>query len=157
MERFIPSFSLVTGSTFQVPLGGGRSADFRLGNVLIEYHHLRFKPQRRRFGDFESEAQYKEYTRGLRRFRHQQHRRNEHIRQMKDRLTKHYFEKRRKIIDMHPVLRKAELIVATSLEEFYAKVICRFGGRRVPSLQAFSNLFHEQVRIISKESRYKAA
>ena len=155
MEQFISGFRLVNGETFQIPMGGGRSVDFFVRGVLVEYHHLRLKVERKRFGDFGSREEYLEYSRELRRVRHNRHRREKLIKRTREKLSLNYFEKRRRIIDDHPIYGGTELVVASSLEDFYDQVILRFSEPRCPSLDHFRELFQSKVRLISEEGNFR--
>ncbi len=155
MEDFISGFRLVEGETFQIPMGSGRSVDFYVRGVLIEYHHLRLKVERKRYGDFRSREEYLAYSKELRRVRHNRPRREKLIKKTREKLSNNYFEKRRRIIDEHPIYSGTELIVASSLEDFYEQVILRFAEPRCPSLDHFRELFQERVRTISEEGNFR--
>lgn len=151
LAEFIPHFELQNGVTFQVPIGEDRSGntiavDFLVDGVLFEYHPVRFFQSRRRCGDFNDRDEYREYAKVFhalnsdkREFFHEA---------MRSRLTQNYFNRRRSLLDQHPLFRRTELIVATNPEEFYDRVIKRFGKNYPKTLQRFLNLFDELMRTL---------
>jgi len=151
LAQFIPHFELQNGVTFQVPIGEDRSGntiavDFLVDGVLFEYHPVRFFQSRRRCGDFNDRDEYRSYAKVFhalnsdkREFFHEA---------MRARLTMNYFNKRRSLLDQHPLFRRTELIVATTPEEFYERIVKRFGKNYPKSLQRFLNLFDELMRTL---------
>jgi hypothetical protein len=151
LAEFIPHFELQNGVTFQVPIGEDRSGntiavDFLVDGVLFEYHPVRFFQSRRRCGDFNDRDEYREYAKVFhalnsdkREFFHEA---------MRARLTQNYFNRRRSLLDQHPLFRRTELIVATTPEEFYERVIRRFGKNYPKTLERFLNLFDELMRTL---------
>ena len=146
LQQFVPHFDVRQGVTFQVPIGEDRNGntiavDFLVDGVLFEYHPVRFFQSRKRFGDFSSREEYRSYARVFhalnsekRAFFHEA---------MRSRLTLNYFNRRRAILDQHPLFRRTELIVATSPEEFYERVIKRFGKGFPKTVERFLKLFEE--------------
>lgn len=146
LQQFVPHFDVQQGVTFQVPIGEDRNGntiavDFLVDGVLFEYHPVRFFQSRKRFGDFSSRDEYRSYakvfhslTSEKRAFFHEA---------MRSRLTLNYFNRRRAILDQHPLFRRTELIVATSPEEFYDRVIKRFGKGYPKTVERFLKLFNE--------------
>lgn len=146
LRRFVPHFELQPGVTFQVPIGvdgKGNSlvADFLVDGVIFEYHPMRFYKSRNRCGDFFDSEEYRTYTKVFHSL--DRDRREFFHRVMKDRLAANYINKRRKILDKNPLFRRTELIVASSPEELYERVITRFGSNYPRSLERFVKLFNE--------------
>lgn len=144
LQQFVPHFDVQQGVTFQVPIGADRNGntiavDFLVDGVLFEYHPVRFFQSRKRFGDFSSREEYRSYAKVFhdlkaekREFFHEA---------MRSRLTLNYYNRRRAILDQHPLFRRTELIVATSPEEFYERVIKRFGKGYPKTLERFLKMF----------------
>jgi hypothetical protein len=151
LQHFVPHFDVQYGVTFQVPIGLDRNGntiavDFLVDGVLFEYHPVRFFQSRKRFGDFSSREEYRSYARVFhsltsekRAFFHEA---------MRSRLTLNYFNRRRAILDQHPLFRRTELIVATSPEEFYERVIKRFGKGYPKTMERFLKLFEELMHTL---------
>lgn|GEM_PF-6285775 len=152
LERLIPGFQVIEGLTFQVPMGAGRSVDFQINGVLIEYHQVRLAPKRGSFGDFRNWRQYARYARRAERLIHNKYRWQSFTKKMREKLAFNYYTRRKRVIESNPFYRKSELIVASSREEFYAKVILRFVPRNPPTLAEFLGLFWWWVNIIAKEN-----
>lgn len=146
LRRFVPHFDLQPGATFQVPIGidskgNSQYADFLVDGVIFEYHPVRFYKSKRRCGDFIDQDEYRTYTKIFHAL--SQERREFFHDVMRDRLSANYFKKRRAVLDKNPLFRRTELIVATSPEEFYHKVITRFGRNYPRSIERFVALFAE--------------
>jgi len=146
MERFIPGFRAIEGATYEIPIGCNkfghmRSIDFRLGNTLVEFHPVRIWRSGRHFGDFESREEWHEFLNEHRRCsrREKAEFKAETMRFLEDR----YAAKRIQAIHANPALAHTELIVATSPEDFYYKVIERFSPKP-PHLEDFLEMFHEE-------------
>lgn len=146
LQRYVPHFELKQGVTFQVAIGQDSqgntlAVDFLVDGVLFEYHPVRFFKNRRRCGDFNSKHEYREYTDICHSLRSDQ--REFFQAAMRSRLTRHYYAKRRAILDQHPMYRRMELIVATSPEDFYFLVLKRFGNNVPRTLERFLAIFEE--------------
>jgi hypothetical protein len=59
-----------------------------------------------------------------------------------------YFNRRRSLLDQHPLFRRTELIVATTPEEFYERIIKRFGKHYPKSSERFLSLFEELMKTL---------
>jgi hypothetical protein len=145
LKQFVPHFELQQGVTFQVPIGEDRNGntiavDFLVDGVLFEYHPVRFFQSRKRCGDFQDREEYRSYTKVFHSLNADK--RNFFHGAMKARLTQNYFNRRRSILDQHPLFRRTELIVATSPEEFYERIIKRF-GKHYPKAQQFLQIFNQ--------------
>lgn len=146
LQRYVPHFELKQGVTFQVAIGQDSqgntlAVDFLVDGVLFEYHPVRFFKNRRRCGDFNNKHEYRAYTDICHSLRSDQ--REFFQTAMRARLTRHYYAKRRAILDQHPMYRRMELVVATSPEEFYFLVLKRFGKNAPRTLERFLAIFEE--------------
>lgn len=151
LEYFIPGFDIVPGKTFQVAIGSGRSVDFCINGTLVEYHQLRLHPSRGKFGDFGSEAEFKEYRRVLQRVRGNSHKRALLSKIVHQRLAGNYFRKRRAFLDQSPHFSQCELIVATTRDEFYDLVVRPFAIVEVPSNRVLEEIFWRGVKQVAAE------
>jgi len=146
LQQFVPHFDVQQGVTFQVPIGEDRNGntiavDFLVDGVLFEYHPVRFFQSRKRFGDFSSREEYRSYAKVFHSLKSEK--REFFHDAMRSRLTLNYFNRRRSILDQHPLFRRTELIVATTPEEFYERVIKRFGKGYPKTVERFLKLFNE--------------
>ena len=146
LSQFVPHFRLEEGVTFQVPIGiddrgNMLSVDFFVDGVLFEYHPARFFKNKKGYGDFGSKDEYKAYARLFHSVAKSE--RDFVSDAVRARLKDNYYKRRRALLDQHPLYRRTELVVATSPEEFYYLIICRF-GRNVPkSVERFLEMFEE--------------
>jgi hypothetical protein len=149
LEHFIPGFDIVLGKSFQVPIGEGRSVDFCINGVVVEYHQIRFFPSRGKCGDFKSEEEFREYRRLQQRVRGNPSKRALLDRIMHQRLSANYFERRRALLDRSAYFSSAELVVATSREEFFDLIIRRFALVELPSRAQFTAMFWQMVKVVA--------
>ena len=160
LQRHVPGFRIETFVSHQVPIGLNRehdllTADFKVGDVLIEYHPVRFWRNGGRYGDFATPREYFDYRRQLERLPEAERPRLKA--ETRSRLEQHYYERRRNVIDRHPELSGCELIVAGLPEDFYQKVIRRFAPTP-PSPADFLEEFTElQTRVTPVERTAPAA
>jgi hypothetical protein len=155
LELFVPGFEVREGETFQIPAGsGGGSVDFRIGDVLIEFHGLRFNPEGGRYGDFSSRHEYAHFARNLRRSKGNPWKRRQVLSSTRDQLTRNYFERRRRLVDATPELCMCELVVATSCDEFYELVIQRFNAQFCPTRGEFRDIFQSLVKVVAQQNQY---
>lgn len=132
MQEFIPSFLPIPGETIQVPIGFGRSVDFRLGGSYIEYHEPRIFVSSKKLGEYKSWFEYRAFLRELDRARPS--RRDSLIDNQRQTLLDRYTMRRRRALDEHPDSRGAELVVVHDFDSIYDLVIKRFspfGGEEV--------------------------
>ena len=152
LELLIPGFKIVEGVTFQVPIGEGRSVDFFINGALVEYHQPRLHPERGKIGDFQNRDDYMFFLRSLKRSGGNTWRKQKLIDETRNELASNYYHKRRELIDRNTELRNTELIVATSREDFYRKIILRFVAENPPSLGDFIARFWWWVNIIARQN-----
>lgn len=143
MERFVPGYRAIEGTTYEVPVGANkyghmRTIDFLVGDTLVEFHPVRIWRSGRHFGDFQSREDWREFLNDYRRC--PRHERSEFKAETMRMLEENYTERRRRAIYENPDFLGKELIVATSPTDFYTKVICRFAPE-APSLDEFLSLF----------------
>lgn len=152
LELYVPGYQIVIGQTFQIDVGAGRTVDFMINGVLCEYHGVRLVPDRRRYGDFRDRHEYHAYARELHRLGGNGYRRRRHIEETKAKLAQHYFERRRQILDDHPEYAERELIVATSTDEFYERVVMRFNPKFCPTRPDFHESFAGFAAVIARQN-----
>lgn len=153
LEELIPGFSVKEGHTFQLPLGQGRTVDFLIENTLVEFHFPRSYSRGRDIGDFKDKKERRDFLRSLNRVGRNRHQRKKLLRATHEKLIQNYIQKRRKQIDMSVYGPHTELIVASTPQEFYRKVICRFVGWEVISEQAFVQRFEQCCQSVVTSSR----
>ena len=152
LELYVPGYKVEPGKTFQVEVGSGRTVDFLIKGVLCEFHGIRLTPDRRGFGDFRDRAEFQSFRRELRRVGRHRHRRRQLIQQTKARLAELYFARRRSVIDSQPAYAACELIVATTVEQFYERIIVRFNKGPWPLREDFVDSFYTLAGIIAKSN-----
>jgi hypothetical protein len=145
MARFISDYRPVEGITYEIPVGPNkyghmRTIDFLVKDTLVEFHPVRIWRSGRHFGDFKSRDEWRDFLNEYRRCPRRE--RAEFKAETMRQLEECYTEKRRRVIYENPELHGKELIVATSPEDFYDKVMRRFAPD-VPPLDEFLELFHE--------------
>ncbi len=150
LEYFIPGFDIVPGKTFQVAIGAGRSVDFCINGTLVEYHQLRLNPSRGKFGDFSSESEFREYRRILQRVRGSSRKRALLEKIVHQRLAGHYYRKRRAFVDRSPHFAHCDLVVATTREEFFDRVVRQFSILAVPSNSVLESMFWKGVKQVAE-------
>jgi hypothetical protein len=146
LKRYVPNFKLTEGVTFQVAIGTDArgntlSVDFLVDGVLFEYHPVRLFKNRRRYGDFRSKREYRSYSGICHSLKGEQ--RDFFQSAMRSTLARHYYAKRRSMLDQHPLYRRMELVVATDPVEFYNLILKRFGKDIPGSVERFLRLFNE--------------
>lgn len=158
LELFIPGFSLIPGRTFQVEIGrssqgDARHVDFMLEDSIAFECHVPRRWKRGHFvGDFADLKEHLHYlklknglprdddARKLFHFLVDQH------------LEHNYYERRREIMNRNPDFRERELVVSATAEEFYDRVIARFGSS-VPERREFLDLFGALRRQTSRRAK----
>lgn len=153
LEQLIPNFSVKEGHTFQLPLGQGRTVDFLIENTLVEFHFPRSYSRGRDLGDFKDKKERRDFLRSLNRVGRNRHQRKKLLRATHKKLLQNYVQKRRKQIDLSLYGPHTELIVASTPEEFYHNVICRFVGWDVVSEEDFVRRFEQCCRSVVTSSR----
>lgn len=153
LEYYIPGFEIVPYRTFQIPLGFGRSADFLINDVIVEYHQPRLVPSRGKRGDYETKEEVQEYLRRASKFQRNSRKRKMLDRMTRERLRANYELRRLAQLQEHPHHREKELIVACSREEFYEKVICRFSIIETPPMDIFLIQFWKLVSHIADQNQ----
>ncbi|MEI6222522.1 MAG: hypothetical protein WCP97_07185 [bacterium] len=120
LSTYIFGFKLARGETFQVPLGDGKTADFFVNGLYIEFHPPRLFFHPTMGGDFANQQEYDEFRRIQNTLSAED--RNAFTQNTRVSLTERYRYKRQQFLPMG-----AELIVATSQDDIYNLVIKRFG------------------------------
>jgi len=138
LHRYIPGFKVVKGETYDIPLyvneaGGVISADFLVSEALLEYH-----PPRLKGGDYKP-GEARRYSNQMKAAGTPEERKQIKL-ETKLKLADNYREKRLEQISASEEHSQRELIVATSPEELYQKVILRF-VQHPPSKDTFLKEF----------------
>ncbi len=153
LEELIPDFTVEEGKTYQLPLGGGRTVDFLINNSLVEFHYPRFFVRSNDLGDFASVKERRDFHKALKRVGRNKHQKNKLLQSTQEQLIRNYTLKRRKQIDMSLYGPHTELIVASSAQDFYWKVICRFVGVGAISETQFMERFNQCCKSVVKSSK----
>lgn len=117
LEKYIPNFEIRPGQTFQVPIGHGKSCDFFVNGVFVEYHPCTISHE---FDDRQALRKFHDALRHVK-----DHIRQDIISAIADELSEKYYIRRKFLVSMHGG-KDAELIVAKSATELYRQVIKRF-------------------------------
>ena len=127
LERYIPNFELVTGKTFQVPIGLGKHCDFKVGNIFLEYHpvNLHFE-----FYDKQALRQFRTAMRHV-----PKNAKRQIVEALKDELGERYYRNRKQVVDMW-ITSQNEFVVVQDPVELYRKII-KPHGRDVPKEHKF--------------------
>jgi hypothetical protein len=154
MVQYLPDFKIIQGETFQVPIGGGKTVDFRFKNIIVEYHHPRLKPSKRHLGDFPSKQSYLKFKKELEGIRNAE-KREEFVEEVKEELIEHYYDKRRHALNDHPTHRNAELVVVSSPQEVFEKIISRFSRTSEMSPEEIENLADSILEMIHESAHHQ--
>lgn len=150
LEQFVPGYRVSRGVNYQVILeSAGVKVDFLVDGVFIEYNPVVLKYLPRVTG-FDTQEEYESYIRNLSRL--DKDTQAGYSKQVCQEIAQRYFQRRREAIDGDPAYQERELVVATTPEELYDKVITRFAENR-PSLDEFSTFFNLTTRNIRNEDR----
>lgn len=160
LERFVEGFRVDLGRTFQVPIGQSSkghvlTADFCIGNLLLEFHPPRLRASRGRPGDFENWRELKHYERLLEETDAEG---RIPIRELfRVKCLKSYEEKRQHQIDQSGLHPGKELIVVGNALDFYDRVLCRIATQTLPPRSSFQALFNEELKVGKdvKPSKYQ--
>lgn len=150
LERYVEGFRIVTGVTYQLPLSDGRTVDFRIGNLLFEFHGVRLKAGRSGRGDFGSLGEFRSLRADLRASRGDRFRRTRVFHRARSQIAQQYYLRRKALIDRSPGLRGMELVVATSMEEFYERVLARVSSREIPPFAEYAEEYGVKVRELAR-------
>ena len=153
MQELVPGFSVKNGHTFQLPLGQGRTVDFLIENTLVEFHFPRSYARGKDLGDIKDFKERRDFIRALKRVGRNRHQRKKLLRATHEKLMQNYTQKRRRQIDSSVFGPQTELIVASTPEEFYWNVICRFVGIDKISENAFVEKFSKCCRRVILNTR----
>jgi len=144
MQKYIPGFKVVKGESYEVPIGqnhagGFISVDFLVRGVLLEYHPPKFQKEG---GDFTSNKERIEHRQRINSAQSRKEKKDIRA-ETGEKLTKNYTAKRLEQIEGSSEHSGKRLIVASSPEDLYTKVIEPFGrmGRKFPSKAVFAKEF----------------
>ena len=127
LERYIAGFELVTGKTFQVPIGQSKHCDFKVKNIFLEYHpvNLHFE-----FYDKQALRQLRTALRHV-----PKNAKRQIVDALKDELGERYYRNRKMIVDMW-ITTQNEFVVVQDPVELYRKII-KPHGENVPKEHKF--------------------
>jgi hypothetical protein len=134
LEKYVPGWEVVEGKTYQVPIGHLKTADFRVGDAIVEYHpislmHEMYKPAYTALAITlrqASKSVRRQIRAALRADKSQEYRK------------KRYWTMRQ---HPDPEIQNAKLIICDSPKQFYQKVIKKFGEGDIPKLKEFERMF----------------
>ncbi|MBX7143467.1 MAG: hypothetical protein K1X79_03375 [Oligoflexia bacterium] len=157
LELFVPGFAIRYGETFQISIGSGRSVDFLVQGVLVEFHGVRFRPERRRYGDFTGARQFQHFRRQMRRSGRNRWRRARVLEEARREMTQNYYHRRCSHIKESLEHGTRELVVATTCDEFYDFVIRRFNREFCPTRYEFREIFFSMIKVVVRQNFSPAA
>lgn len=136
LEKYIPEFELKTGETFQVPVALGKTVDFKIGDVYVEYHPINLLFE---FDDRQALRQLKNACRHVKK-----NYRTQIYEAIKSEMAEKYYRRRKFAIDGF-TSKDSELIVVKSPEEVYKLLIKRF-----------AESYPKQAKFIAEFNRLKS-
>lgn len=149
LERFIADFTVVPGISYQVAIGGGRTADFLVHNTVLEFHPVR-DPIHGGIGLLHPEAFEKFIRRSKLSERDAAQLRHLHAIASAE-ARRAYFEKRRRALDEHPTFRELPLVVVSTPVELH-QFIADKEHHDLPQRPEFCSLFHSLTEVAKRES-----
>lgn len=137
LEKYVPGWRCEYSKTYQVSIGFGRSCDFKVHDVFVEYHVVVFARE------FDDKIAFRKFDNAMSKcgpyWRHE----------IKDALfcefLERYFRKRKFCIEANPDTRGSELVLAHSPQTFYHQVLKRW-GENVPGLKEIQAEFAKLQR-----------
>lgn len=145
--RYVQPFKASHRETWQVDVGGAY-VDFRVCGAFVEYHPVRLKvhlnSNDRSFGHFYSREAHAEYVREF--YSRPINEREDFRRSVELELKEKYDRERTEIIRAR--FPDSEIIFAHNPEEFYLKVLQRF-GEELPALREFRQMFKAMLSVYS--------
>jgi|GEM_PF-2010835 len=160
MEKYIPDYKIIPGTSFQVPIGVGcggdvQTIDFRLRDIFVEYHPPRIHQVSRRAKVLRKESREIRRLRGLLRKRGVSRKlRDQTYERLRRCLTEQYVESRMEVLSNSPLTQDFTLVVLTSPEELYRDFLCSLHISRLPDIGSFVSEFKrlmKQVMDVSEE------
>jgi hypothetical protein len=149
LKKYVPGFRPIPGMTHQIPISG-KFIDFLVHGIFVEYHPI--APMAPRIGvkAFESFEEYKHFQTVVRQLEPAM--RREVIEEVRIRLADRYRRERQELLRSQEPTSKSELVVATSIEEFYYYVVRRL-GQNVPSKGRFQWEFERLKRRVRRQQK----
>lgn len=126
-ERYVPGWRCETGRTFQIPIGFGKTCDFLFGEHLYHEHHPIILSH-----EFQSKAALEDLTMALKRVPGSV--REDVYRALKREMLAQYA--RTRTMAIRAVDPKGELVITTSAQEVYKKLLQRV-GQGLPQVREF--------------------
>lgn len=136
LQKFIPDWRPIMDDTVQVQLGGGRTVDFRVGKILLEYHPITLVREMR-------SEKAKKLLDSL--YNVMSHGQTCDVREMlKQELIEQYRHRRWQLVTCSKYAGHG-LIVVQSIEELHQRALPKM-LRRVPPLTEVKAVFFEGCR-----------
>lgn len=122
-EKVLRTWKAIEGVTYEVPIGFQRAVDFKVGNLLIEFHPIDLRRE------FLGSGTLKAIHQGL--LHSPKPVKKKVMKALVDEME-HQYEKRRKQLissSLLPEIRNCELICCFSASDVYHKVVLRLDSR----------------------------
>jgi len=136
MEKYIPEWEAIPGQTTAVKVGV-KIFDFRVDNVLIEYHPIVLE------WEFKNKAAYHGFRAALRRCPISE--RKNISKALENEFFAQYYKRRWDIVRSNPAFKDCDVFCARDVGEFFEGVIDRF-GKNTPKLRDFEAEFEGQFK-----------
>lgn len=162
MEKYIPDFVVKLGKNCEVPAGMRKeelqSADFLVAGVIFEYHVPVSWTGKKKHGDYIDRAEAGKKKELLRKIGKEDPELREYAMELvMAKLQANYINKRRAFFNRNPAFKDKELVVAGNPEEFYDRIISRFGhkfpGDKAQFVQEFKELLELGDRSEKKQNK----
>lgn len=142
LHRYVDNWHPVVGQTYLIPLGRGKTADFKVDSLIIEYHPIVLDWDMK-----DSNARHR-MTRILRQI--PEWAREQLTTALKDELALRYYLDRKLHMETFaaPHIRSCQMIVAESAEQFYSFVLKKVASKELPSKQRFLEQWAKLLRSI---------
>ncbi|MCB0353958.1 MAG: hypothetical protein KDD64_10550 [Bdellovibrionales bacterium] len=155
LEKFIPGFLLQKNETLHVEVGN-RVVDFYLPrqHAVVEYHPIKTYWNRFGEGSFRTQEEYQEYIENVKQLKRISQRLAQWYKDaVKNQLLEEYTQERQSALDSWSQDSRPNLIVTTSLEEQYLRVVRPY-GKNVPGFEAFKKEFNRlraRIKVAQKK------
>lgn len=142
LYRYVDGWHPVVGETYLIPLGRGKTADFKVDSLIIEYHPVVLD------WDMKDTNARHRMTRILRQV--PEWAREQITTALKDELALRYYLDRKLHMETFaaPHIRSCQMIVAESPEQFFSYVLKKVATKELPSKQRFFEQWQKLIRSI---------
>jgi hypothetical protein len=143
LEKYVPGFELKMGHTLQVDIGQGRTCDFRVNGVFVEFHPIVLM---REFRDSKAFRDFWQCAQKLKRPI-----REVMVSAIQSEMREQYFHRRKLLIDAK--FGCETLVVAINVNE--VRDFMRWHSVTLPSAKAFRNEFDGLCKQLKEEVKGK--